>query len=85
MTKEELRKYFFDLSDKIMKYALTPEQAFSIITYLREKYPYNTDQGKVYGQVMIETGAGESLMMVAQFAEGRKAPEQFAIDFVSQV
>jgi len=85
MTKEELTKYFHDLSDKIMKYALTPEQASSVDSYLTKKFPYNTEPGRICNQVMIETGAGESLMMVAQFAEGKKAPEQFAIDFVGQV
>ena len=85
MTKEEIRKYFFDLSDKIMKYALTPEQASSVDEYLSKKYPYNTENGKICSQVMIETGAGEALLMNAQFSEGRKAPEQFAIDFVSQI
>lgn len=85
MKKEELEKYFHNLSKKIMKSALTPEQSSSIITYLRKKYPYDTEQGKVYSKVMIETGAGETLLMMAQFLEGKEEPEQFAIDFVGQV
>ena len=84
MTREELKKFFYDLSDKIMKYALSPEQAEAVLNYLHKTYPYDSEQGKIYGQVMIETGAGESLFMIAQFAQGKKAPEQFAIDFVGQ-
>ena len=85
MTKEELKKYFYDLSDKIMEYALTPEQASSVDVYLSKKFPINTEAGKICDQVMIDTGAGESLLMLAQFAGDKKAPEQFAIDFVGQV
>lgn len=82
MIKEDLKRYFYDLSDKIMKYALTPEQAAAVDAYLDKIYPYNSDAGKVCSQVMIDTGAGESLFMIAQFSGGKKAPEQFAIDFV---
>ena len=85
MKQENLEKYFYALSDKIMSCRLTPEQASAVITYLRKKYPFDSEYGKIYGQVMIETGAGESLLMRAQFAEGKKASEQFAEDFAEQV
>ena len=82
MTEMALKTYFEKLSDKIMRSALTPEQAVSVLHYLRRTYSPKTDAGKVYSKVMIDTGAGESLMMIAQFANGQSEPEQFARDFV---
>lgn len=72
MATEEIRAEIEALAEKILSQQVTPQEAVRINKELNERFASGNKEAAIMSEILISTGAGETLLNLIEVAEYEK-------------